>query len=207
MKLRSLMLIGTIVLGLTSSLFAQEFPLLARMRLQQQDVSVLKNGVYRDKVQTLRLTSKDLLDFIADAYGQPTYPFGARLVLVDYEYFQVQAFDGTILVTNTAPFLTYSDSYSEDRFLYQGKEDTVKGSQNYTYFYRFTIRFDDPANDVAFTFVGQALEKYSRSAADALGHRVYRGSIALTGSGSGSRGGDFFLLSGRITSPAMTWFN
>ena len=207
MKLRASTLIASVALAFASSVSAQEFPLLAKMTFQHQDVSSFKNGVHKDKAQTLRITTKDLLDLVADAYGQTTFPFGARLVLVNYEYFQVQAFDGTILVTNTSPFLTYTDTYSQGRYLYQGTDDIISGAQKYNYYYQFTIRFDDPANDVEFTFQGTVLEKYSRSKADALGHRAYKGSMALTGSGSGTRGENFFILSGRITSPAMTWFN
>jgi hypothetical protein len=198
-----------LTLGLLAAthLSAQVFPVTAKLTLQQQDVSTFDGTVYNDKVQTLKLSSTDLLNWLANAYQTnfPTgFPFGSVLVLVDYEHFQVQASDGTVLVPDTSDYMSYSDTYAETNFLFQGKENIATGSLNYTYFYRSTIQFNDLLpNGTAFTFSGNTLEKFTRSAQDTGGHRQYSGSLAIEGNGSGTNFTGFFLLSGKISTPTV----
>jgi hypothetical protein len=205
---RSLLILA---IGLCAAvrLHAQTLPVTAQLTLQQQDFSTLKNGVYSDKVKTVRLNSTSLLTLLADVYQTefPSgFPFGSRLVLVNYDHFQVLSANNTILVTNTSPYLTYSDGYANDDYLYQGKENTIDGSQNHSYFYVATIEFNNPStNGTSFTFSGNLTEKYSKSRADVFGKRMYSDSFALTGYGSGRSESGFFLLSGRITTPTMKW--
>ena len=191
---------------------AQELPVNAQLSLQQQDLSSFKNGVYTDKVRTTRLTSANLLSFLAEAYSTnfPTgFPLGAKLVLVDYDHFQVQAGNGSILLTNVSDFLTYSDTYSATNYLYQGKENTLNEAQNYVYFLRATIQFDNHAatDAISFTFTGNMQEKFSQSATDQFGRRMYQDSFFLTGTGEGRAGDSFFLLSGKISTATVKWIN
>ena len=92
----------TFALGLgaftTMNLPAQTFPITVQWTMQQQDFSTLKNGVYTDKVTTTKLATVDLLALLAGVY-QTNFPFGATLALVDYDHFQVQSSDGSVLVT------------------------------------------------------------------------------------------------------------
>jgi hypothetical protein len=76
---------------------------------------------------------------------------------------------------------------------------------NYIYLYHFNIDFNDPAHDVSFTFSGNVFERYSRSTADSGGRRLFQGTLNLTGNGQGRRGDNFFLLSGRMTTPFVRW--
>lgn len=190
-------------------LHAQTLPVNVQFTLQQQDFSTLKNGVYTDKVKSVRLTSANLLTLLADVYTTdfPTgFPFGSRLVLVNYDHFQVLSANNTILVTNTSPYLTYSDSYMDGDYLFQGRESTVDGSQNQTYYYRSTIELNNPStNGTSFVFSGNMMERYSRSKADVFGKRQYSGAFLLTGEGSGRSSEGFFLLSGRISTTTAKW--
>lgn len=194
-----------------ATLHAQSFPITTKLTLQRQDFSTFNGTVYNDKVQNLKLSSDDLLHWLADAYQTnfPTgFPWGSKLMLVNYDHFQVQAGDGTILVEDTSNFLTYSDTYVENNFLYQGKENIVNGSLNYFYFYRSTIQFNDGStNGRSFTFSGNTQERYSRSPQDLNGNRLYQGSLTIDGNGSGTHGTNFFLLSGRFNTPVVQWRN
>ncbi len=194
---------------LTADVSAQTLPIAAQLTFQQQNFSTLKKGVYTDTVKTTRLTSNDLLALLAKVYETDFphgFPFGSRLVLVDFDHFQVQSAGGTILLTNVSAFMTYSDTYRDGDYLFQGKESTLTGSQSHTFFYQATITFTDPStNGTAFTFTGNVLEKHSKSAFGPGGYRSFQDSLALTGNGSGKMGDSFFLLSGRITTPVVKW--
>lgn len=199
----------TLALGLgaftTTDLPAQTFPITVQWTKQQQDVSTLKNGVYTDKAKSTKLGTVDLLFLLADAY-QTNFPFGAALVLVDYSYFQVQSSDGSVLVTDVSEFLTYSDTYAQTNFLYQGKENTITGTRSYVFTYRATVEFYNPAtNGTSFTFIGTMSERYSRGAIGQSGTRANQGSLLLNGSGSGTNVDGFFLLSGTIKTPVVKW--
>src|SRR5262249_50809229 len=149
----------------TASLQAQTFSVMVQWTMQQQDLSTLNNGVYTDKVKTTKLSSVDLLDLLASSYSTnfPSgFPFGAILVLVDYDHFQVQDGSGGILLTNVSDFLTYSDTYAETNFLYAGKENTITGTRSYLFTYRATIEYKDlSSSGVSFTYTGTMTERYS----------------------------------------------
>jgi hypothetical protein len=199
----------TIALGLGAfaaiDLPAQTFPITAQWTMQQQDFSVLKSGVYTDKVKSTKLGTVDLLFLLADAY-QTNFPFGAALVLVDYDHFQVQGGDGSILVSNVSDFLTYSDTYAQTNFLYSGKESTITGTRSYVFTYRAAIEFNNPSTNGTFlNFTGTMSERYSRGAVDQTGHRLNTGSLLLNGTGSGTNVNGFFLLSGTIKTPVVKW--
>jgi hypothetical protein len=200
-----------ITLGFVVSASAQTLPVITRLTVQQQGFTSANGGIFTDRVTTTKLTSFDLLQLLARAYATnfpAGFPFDARLVLVNYGYFQVQAGDGSILVTNASKFLSYSDTYVEDDFLYQGREDTITGALNYTYFYRSTIQFNDlSTNGTSFTFSGNTQERYSRSTEDPDGFRLFQGSLLINGTGSGKAGTNFFLLSGRISTPIVRWID
>jgi hypothetical protein len=191
-------------------LYAQVLPVAFQLRIQQQDFSTFNNGIYSDKVKTMKLTSYDMLTLLSGVY-QADYPAGfppgSQLMLVNYSRFQVQDAFGNVLISNTAPVLTYADTYSETNYLYQGKESTINGSQTYSYFYRSTVRFLNPdPTGTSFTFSGNMLEKYSVSPLYQSGERMYQDSLTLNGYGSGNTGVNFFLLSGRISTPLVKWF-
>lgn len=192
-----------------SRLHAQTLPVNVQLTLQQQDFTTLKHGVYTDKIKSARLTSASLLTLLADVYTTdfPTgFPSGSRLALVNYDHFQVLSADNTILVTNTSPYLTYSDGYMDGDYLFQGRESAVNGSQNQRYFYRSTIELNNPStNGTSFVFSGKMMEKYSRSSEDVFGKRLYSGSFLLIGEGSGRSSAGFFLLSGRVGAATAKW--
>jgi hypothetical protein len=194
-----------------ATVFAQEFPVTAQLTLRQQDESSFSEskGVYTDKIKTTRLTSNYLLTLLQPFHtgSFPNgFPSGARLMLVNFSHFQVQSAGGDVLVADTGPYLTYSDTYSQTNVLFQGKESIENGSLKHMYFYQSTIEFHDPSPDgTSFTFIGHAIEKYSRSAEDFRGDQFSQGSLRITGIGSGNIGGSFFLLSGKISTPTMKW--
>ncbi len=181
-----------------------------RLAVQQSDYQT-NNGVITDRIFTTKLASTDFLWLIADAY--PTnfpdgFPFGAQLVLVNYEYFQVQAADGSILLTNISDVLTYSDTFNDGDVLYRGKVDTNTGAINETYYCRATIHFDDHLPDgIRFTFTGTLQEKAFTSAADSDGYHLNQDSWTLNGTGEGHVGSDFFILSGKFVAPTVKWYS
>jgi hypothetical protein len=207
---RPLLLMTVAVLILMAwNLQAQNLPVTFQLKIQQQDFSTFNKGVYNDKTKSMKLTSYDILTLLSGVYlaDYPAgFPPGSQLMLVDYSRFQVWDANGNVLITDTAPVLTYGDTYSETNYLYQGKESTSNGSQIYNYFYESTIRFTDPdSNGTSFRFSGNLLEKYSKSPLYQSGERMYQDSLTLNGYGSGKTGNNFFLLSGRITTPMVTW--
>jgi hypothetical protein len=188
---------------------AQILPVSARLTLQQQNFSTLKKGVYTDRIKTTRLNVNSLIALLAGVYTNTFpegFPAGSRLMLVNYSYFQIQAPDGSIVVTNVSDFMTYSDTYRNGDYLFQGKENTITESQNHRFLYQATITFTDPSpNGTSFTFTGNVQERYSKSAANRNGERTYRDSMAFNGSGSGKTGDSFFLLSGRFSTSTDRW--
>lgn len=204
-----LVLLGAAVLGLQLGIQAQVFPISAQLTLQQQDNSTFKDGIYVDKVRTFRLSSNYILNLLQPFYaGQHPngFPYGSRLMLVNFKHFQVQSATGAILVTNTEPYLTYSDTFSQTNFLFQGKENVNSGALNHFYFYHSTIQFQDPSpQGTSFSFTGNAVEKYMRSAEDVYGDYLSQGSLMITGFGSGKIDGSFFLLSGKFSTPTIRW--
>ena len=198
------------VLAMTAlKLHAQVLPVNFQLKIQQQDFSTFNNGVYNDKVKSTKITTYDMLTLLGGVY-QSSYPLGfpagSQLVLVNFHHFQVLDPNGYVLIDDTAPNLTYTDTYSETNYLYQGKQSTINGSQNYSYFYESTVHFNNPdPSGTSFKFSGNMLEKYSASAPNQSGQRSFQDSLSLTGYGSGNTDGSFFLLSGRITTPKVTW--
>jgi hypothetical protein len=192
-----------------ASLQAQTFSVDVKWTMQQQDLSTFNNGVYNDKVKTTKLTSVDLLDLLASSYSTnfpDGFPFGATLVLVDYDHFQVQDGTGGILLTNVSDFLTYSDTYAQTNFLYAGKENTITGTRSYLFTYRATIEYTDlSSNAVSFSYTGTMMERYSRAALDQNGNRLNQSSLLLNGSGTGTNSDGFFILSGTVKMPVSKW--
>jgi hypothetical protein len=195
--------------GLAAPLQAQTFAVYTQLNFKQQDPSILVGEVYTDRVRTLRLDSNTLLALLAAGYttNYPNgFPYGARLMLVDFNHFQVQSFTGAILVSNTAPYLTYSDTFSQTNYLFQGKENIATDYINHTYFYQSTIQFQDPVpNGISFTFTGNTQERYVRSVADIFGDHLSQGSLFVTGIGTGRNGDSFVLLSGKFTMQTTRW--
>ncbi|MBC8095947.1 MAG: hypothetical protein H7Y43_09055 [Akkermansiaceae bacterium] len=188
---------------------AQTLPIAAQLTLQQQDFTTRKGDVFTDRVKATRVTSNGLLTLLGEVYQSEFpngFPFGSRLVLVNFNYFQVQSAQGAVLVNNASPYMTYSDTYRAGDYLFQGKENTFTEAQSHTFFYQATITFNDPAtNGTSFTFTGNVLEKYSKSAAGPGGYRSFQDSLAITGTGSGKTGNSFFLMSGRIFTSVVKW--
>lgn len=196
-------------LMLAPRLNAQVLPINARLTLQQQNFSSLKHGVYTDRIKTTRLNANSLLALLAGVYTNDFpqgFPAGSRLMLINYSYFQIQAPNGSIVVTNVSNFLTYSDTYRNGDYLFQGRESTVTGSQSHSFFFQATITFNDlQENGTSFTFTGNVLERYSKSAANRNDERSYRDSMAFSGYGSGKTGDSFFLMNGRISTATDKW--
>jgi hypothetical protein len=193
----------------TTHLRAQPYPIFTQLTLQQQGDTTVSGGVYTDRVRTTRLTSYELLALLEPFYSSDFpngFPYGARLVLMDFSRFQVESISGAVLVTNTAPYLTYTDTYRQTNYLYSGKENTAYDSLKETFLYQATITFQDPSpSGTSFTFTGNMMEKYSRSAPDFYGDQLAQGSFILNGFGSGKTGPNFFLLSGKFSTPVVRW--
>ena len=201
---------GLACLVVTPKLHAQLLALNAKWTLQKQDYtnSTYINGVYNDKVAKFRVTTQDLLNLLADSYPSnfPSgFPYGAQLVLADYDHFEVDAADGSILVTNASPFLTYADTYAQTNYLYLGEEDAVTEKQHYIYTFQATIQFDDPAQGINFTFDAIGQEKYSQTAPDRYGLRKYQDAVSMNGLGTGMDADGFLVLSGKATSSKARW--
>ena len=188
---------------------AQPFPIFTQLTLQQQGESTVSGGIYTDRIQTSRWVTADMLALLEPLYQTnfPSgFPFGSRLVLMDFSRFQVESAGGTILISNTAPYLTYSDTFSQTNYLYSGKENTVNDSLKETFLYQATITFQDPSpGGTSFSFTGNVMEKYSRSAPDFYGDQLAQGSFIITGTGSGKAGANFFLLTGKFSAPTIRW--
>jgi hypothetical protein len=205
-----LALLGAALVGMQQTqVEAQSFPIKTQLTLQHQDSSKLSKGVYTDKVRSVRLSSNYILNLLQPFYTSTLpsgFPLGSKLVLVNFDHFEVQSVNGVVLVSNTAPYLTYTDTYTQTNFLFQGKENINSGLLNHTYFYQATIQFQDPSpSGTSFTFTGNTVEKYSRSAQDTFGDHLASGSLTITGYGSGNIDGSFFLLSGKFSTPVMKW--
>ncbi|HPU57764.1 MAG TPA: hypothetical protein PLH97_16005, partial [Verrucomicrobiota bacterium] len=186
---------------------AQEMPVFAQFTLQLQDFSVLRKGVYTDKVFKVRLTTLDLLDLLENAY-QTNFPFGSWLYLVDYSHFQVQDANGNVVIADTSDVLAYSDTFADGDYLFHGKESELLGWWKYKYFYRFTIEFYDPVvSQLSFLFEGTTQEQNNRSTANTFGDRLYRSTMMLNGLGYGYTGDGFLLMSGKIKTPRVQWIS
>lgn len=206
MKKTALIIISTF--AVCHFIGAQVLPVNAMLTAQQQDASTLVNGTYTDKVITMKVTSKDLLGLLEKAYSADFpngFPFGSTLMLVNYDHFQVQASDGSVLVDDTSQFLYYSDTYSQTNYLFQGKENTLTQARSHTYTYGSYVQFDDPTNNVSFSFTGVTVEKFSKSTSDQFGYRKYQDMMTLTGTGTGGDDSGFFVLSGKLSSPSVRW--
>lgn len=207
--LRSMFVASLVMCAITANqALAQSFPFSAKLVVQQQGPSSLKNGVYSDKIENLKFGTMELLSLLEEAYPAEFpngFPFGSQLVLVNYDHFEVRSPSGSVLVDNTSPFLKYDDTFSKTNYIYQGKENTVTGALNEVFFYRSTITFNNPAAETSFTFSGNTIEKYTRSAEDPAGNRHSKGSLSINGTGSGMVGGYYFLMSGRISTPKVSW--
>jgi hypothetical protein len=200
-----------IALLTATHLSAQSVSVTVKWTLQKQDYanSTFINGVYNDKVLKLKVTTKDILDLIAQSF--PTnfpdgFPCGSSLMLVDYSYFQVRDPYGYILLDDAWPFLTYADDYAQTNYLYKGKEYTYSGQQNYTYIYDATIYFDNPDIGISFWFDGIAQEKYSQSPINSSGYRTYQDSLSVkNGHGTGYDADGYLVLTGNINSSKAKW--
>jgi hypothetical protein len=188
---------------------AQTLRINVQLTFQVQDLTTLSGDVYYDRVEKLKITDQQLLDMLATAYVTNFpygFPLGARLMLVDYDHFQVQADDGSILVRNTVPFLTYTDTYAYGLYLFKGNENTSTGARNHTFYFGSTIQFDNfSTNGIAFTINGASQEQYSLSSEDAYGQRTYKDSLNLTATGQGTNSYGFFTISGRLNAPTFKW--
>jgi hypothetical protein len=189
---------------------AQNLPLDSHLTFQVQDVSILSGSLYTDRVLKLKVLNQDLVDLVATAYVTnfpQGFPLGARLVLVDYNHFQVEDNVGAVLVPDTSEFLTYTDTYAENNYLFKGKEDTATGVRNHTFYYSSTIQFNNGStNGITFTIHGASQEKFSLSAEDAFGQRLHQDSLTLNASGQGTNVDGFFTISGKLSSKTVKWY-
>jgi len=200
------------VLAGTAGAAAQEYTLSARLVLKEQLPSKFseKTRTYTDTIRTTRLSNNYLLGLLQPFYTGTVpngFPLGSRLVLVNYQYFQVKSPSGIVLVENTSPYLTYTDTYSQTNFLFQGREHIDNESLNLTYFYQSTIQFNDPSPEgTSFTFTANTMERYIRGRENSQGLNPSTGSLSMTGIGSGFIGGKYILISGTFKSPLTGWW-
>ena len=206
-----LALAGIAVLTATH-LPAQSVSINFKLTLEKQDYanSTYIDGVYNDKTIKIKVTTKDVLDLIAQSY--PTnfpdgFPCDSSLVLVDYTYFQVRDYYGYVLLEDASPFLIYSDTYASTNYLYMGKDYTYSGQQKYTYSFESTIDFLNEDLGISFLFYGITREKYSQSAINSSGYRTYQDSMSLkNGYGTGSDADGYLVLTGNISSSTAKWY-
>ncbi len=209
--LSKLALIATAIVAGTFAMPAQEFPVNAQLTIQQQNPYKFsqKTGTYTDTIKTTRLTANYLLNLLQPFYTVEApngFPARSRLVLVNFNHFEVHSPSGTVIVADTWPYLTYSDTFSQTNYLFQGKENVNTDALNHIYFYHSTIQFNDPSPEgTSFTFTGNALEKYNRGPRNSRNEHPANGLLSINGFGSGRINGQYFHISGKFSTPLVRW--
>lgn len=211
-RIVQVVLVAAAVLLAYGRVEAQVYPLSFTLTLKEQLPSQFseKTQTYTDRVRTSVITANTLLRLLEPFYTEsfPSgFPRGARLCLVDYESFQVRSATGAVLVQTTAPYLTYSDTYSQTNFLYQGRENIATDALNHRYFYHSTLQFHDPAAEgYSFAITFNTVETYQRLRENRQGWHPAQGMISMSGFGSGWKGNSYIMLSGRGKSPLTGWY-
>ena len=170
-------------------------------RVEAQPLTVnVKLTVYTEKDNTngssaiikKTVVTKDLLELIGDIYST-NFPSGAKLVLINFNTFQVRDAQGNVILSNISSYLSFA--YSLD---YLTAEKNYSGNQagSSSYVYISTITFDDGSNN--FVFRGFTTEKYSQSAKNSQGHQTYKDSIIVKGSGDGNISGEKVFINGQF---------
>jgi hypothetical protein len=151
--------------------------------------SPIKANVYKSTVVKVRITTKDVLDLIATAYAT-NFPAGAKLFVADG--------NAQVLNTNGAVLLDVDAGIFEaegGEEVYSGLEkDTATGSysergSSVGHFYL------DVGEDDHFYVGGLVAYQYS----EAYSTGKYKTAFSMNAAGDGYFGGDFSVLSGKVT--------
>ena len=134
-----------------------------------------------------------LLGLVADALGT-NFPPTAKLVMVNYESFQVQTADGLVLQNLEPALISARTGPYPESSTFNGST----GRDVRQYYYVLNIIFDD-GGDNYFTLRGFTTENFSRSAKDVNNLRIVRDSFLMNAAGDGQLGGKDVVFNGSIS--------
>jgi hypothetical protein len=179
--------LGLLAFG-ASNVLAQPQTVNIRVTLQRQGPSTTHGSVTTDTIIKRSIDTKDLLDLLATATTN-TFPKGVTLVLADENIWQVRK--GTNILADVSSFFTFVKGDIIDA----GTFDQPK--ENFTDIYVPTLTFNDGHGNT-FTFSGLATEHVSEGPI-VHGFQTLSDSLTIDGVGTGTIGGNSFIISGKIT--------
>ena len=155
-------------------------------------VSNTTNGTtHIEKMKTVRIATKDILNLLAAATSNDFK--NATLVTVNRgQSYQVRR--GTNILADVSGFFTDA-AFNED--VIDQNFDSSTGKDFYHGFWLRSLGFDDHRGN-AFSLNGMVEERMIGSVSNAEGMQTVSDVENLSGSGSGTLGGDFAILSGTI---------
>jgi len=171
-----------------------------KLALQRDGGSSTNGSVASSSIEKVAVATVDLLKLLADALAV-TLPADARLILVDYDHFEIRDANNAILYDDFHDILDYE--YGD--FLEKGKQNTDTDQQTFTYVFLSHISFDDGSGN-NFEFRGVTEEKYSNTAPNGDGIVKAKDSIKITGSGDGQIDGGLIILTGQVTGKGSASF-
>ena len=189
-------LLALVLAGLAAavpSLHAQSDTLTVALRAYSQNPTVTNGPNLRFTVSKPSFTTLNLLGLIADALNT-TFPPGAKLVMVNYETFQVQTAEGLVRENLSTNLIRAENG----PLLESSTFNQVTGRDIRQYSYILRIIFDD-GGDNYFTLSGFTTENFSRSARGANNTRIVRDSFLMSASGDGYLGGKGVVFTGKVS--------
>ena len=189
------LLLAFVLAGLAAapSLHAQAVALTVNLKAYSQNQTQTNGANLRFTVSKPAFTSLHLLGLIADALNT-TFPPSAKLVMVNFNTFQVQMPDGLVLENLSTNLI----SARTGPFPEQSTFNRTTGRDVRQYYYVLNIFFDD-GGDNYFTLRGFTTENFSISAVGANNTRIVRDSFLMNASGDGQLDAQDVVFNGKIT--------
>ena len=188
-------LLALVLAGLASAprLHAQSTVLSVALKAYSQNPTITNGSNLRFTVSKPAFTTVHLLGLVADALGT-NFPPTAKLVMVNYESFQVQTADGLVLQNLEPALISARTGPYPESSTFNGST----GRDVRQYYYVLNIIFDD-GGDNYFTLRGFTTENFSRSAKDLNNLRIVRDSFLMNAAGDGQLGGKDVVFTGNIS--------
>ena len=188
-------LLALVLAGLASAprLHAQSTVLSVALKAYSQNPTITNGSNLRFTVSKPAFTTVHLLGLVADALGT-NFPPTAKLVMVNYESFQVQTADGLVLQNLEPALISARTGPYPESSTFNGST----GRDVRQYYYVLNIIFDD-GGDNYFTLRGFTTENFSRSAKDLNNLRIVRDSFLMNAAGDGQLGGKDVVFNGSIS--------
>ena len=188
-------LLALVLAGLASAprLHAQSTVLSVALKAYSQNPTITNGSNLRFTVSKPAFTTVHLLGLVADALGT-NFPPTAKLVMVNYESFQVQTADGLVLQNLEPALISARTGPYPESSTFSGST----GRDVRQYYYVLNIIFDD-GGDNYFTLRGFTTENFSRSAKDLNNLRIVRDSFLMNAAGDGQLGGKDVVFTGNIS--------